>query len=156
MDDHLMRIGEIAGFFNVSVKTIRVYEKAGIIKPVKTDPETRYRYYSPEQVQQLNAVLELKQLGFSLAEIKTLLHGGTTAGEFSTALTRKQAMWQNVISSAEHKISAIDNIAASMANTSQADKLHELTDEERAWLLVKMVCVGDLQGQSILSEALWV
>lgn len=25
-----------------------------------------------------------------------------------------------------------------------------------AWLLVKMVCVGDLYGQSVLSEALWL
>ena len=80
MDDNLLRIGEIAGFFNVSVKAIRIYEKMGIIKPVKVDPKTKYRYYSADQVQQLDAVLELKQLGFSLAEIKRLLDGGMEIG----------------------------------------------------------------------------
>lgn len=36
------------------------------------------------------------------------------------------------------------------------NKMHELTEEERAWLLVKMVCVEDLHGQSLLSEAIWL
>ena len=34
MDDVLMRIGEIAAFFDTSVKAMRVYEKTGILKPV--------------------------------------------------------------------------------------------------------------------------
>ena len=32
----------------------------------------------------------------------------------------------------------------------------EMTEEERAWLLVKMVCIEDLRVQKVLSEALWV
>ena len=27
MEEHLMKIGEIAAFFNVSVKAVRIYEK---------------------------------------------------------------------------------------------------------------------------------
>ena len=67
-----MRIGEIAAFYNISVKAMRVYEKMGIIKPVKIDGITNYRYYAADQVQQLDALLELKELGFSLMEIKTV------------------------------------------------------------------------------------
>lgn len=52
---------------------MRLYEKKGIIKPVKVDEENGYRYYSAEQVQQLNALLELKTLGFSLDEIKMVI-----------------------------------------------------------------------------------
>ena len=66
MNDDLLRIGEIAGFFDVSAKALRIYEKMGIIKPVKIDAKTKYRYYSADQVQQLNALLDLKELGFSL------------------------------------------------------------------------------------------
>ena len=76
MDGDLMRIGEIAAFYNISVKAMRVYEKMGIIKPVKIDGITNYRYYAADQVQQLDALLELKELGFSLVEIKKLLEGG--------------------------------------------------------------------------------
>jgi len=154
MDNDLMRIGEIAGFFNVSAKAIRIYEKMGIIKPVKVDPKTKYRYYSADQVQQLNALLDLKELGFSLSEIKKLLDGGMTNEKFMEALIRKKASWQNLVASIENKINVIDEITDNMAENKT--KMHELTDEERAWLLVKMVCVGDMRGQSVLSEAIWV
>ena len=63
MKNDLMLIGEIADFFGISRKAIR--------KPVKVDASNGYRYYSAEQVQQLNALLELKSLGFSLDEIKS-------------------------------------------------------------------------------------
>ena len=45
MKDDLMLIGEIADFFGVSRKAIRLYEKKGILKPVKTDAANGYRYY---------------------------------------------------------------------------------------------------------------
>ena len=43
-----------------------------------------------------------------------------------------------------------------MSNSQEAEKIHELTEEERAWLLVKMVCVEDLAAQHALIEALWL
>lgn len=156
MDDNLMRIGEIAGFFNVSIKAIRIYEKTGIIKPAKIDEKTGYRYYNADQVQQLNALIELKQLGFSLSEIKELLKGSITNEKFMEALVHKKTAWQNVIASADNKIDAIDSITKRMSASEPAVRIHELTDEERAWLLVKIVCVEDLQAQSILSEAIWL
>lgn len=45
MKDDLMLIGEIADFFGISRKAIRLYEKKGIIKPVKVDAANGYRYY---------------------------------------------------------------------------------------------------------------
>lgn len=156
MDDTLMKIGEIAGFFGVSVKAIRVYEKTGIIKPAKIDNFTGYRYYTADQVQQLNALLELKQLGFSLAEIKKLLDGDMSNDQFMEALVHKKMTWQNTIATAENKVHSIDKITERMSTSEPATKMHELTEEERAWLLVKMVCVEDLHGQSVLSEAIWL
>jgi len=40
MEEPLMKIGEIAAFYNVSVKAIRIYEKKGILVPAKVDPYT--------------------------------------------------------------------------------------------------------------------
>lgn len=50
MEEHLMKIGEIAAFFNVSVKAVRIYEKKGIIRPARIDKQTGYRYYTADQV----------------------------------------------------------------------------------------------------------
>lgn len=159
MDDDnlkLMRIGEIANFFNVSVKAMRLYEKMGIIKPVKVDTQTGYRYYAADQVPQLNALLELKQLGFSLSEIKTLLDGGMDNNAFMEALVHKKVKWQETIAVAENKINAIDSITTRLATSKPAIKMHELTEEERAWLLVKMVCIENLASESTLSMAIWL
>ena len=156
MEEPLMKIGEIAAFFDVSIKAVRIYEKMGIITPAKIDSATGYRYYTADQVQQINALLELKSLGFSLIEIKKIMKGGTTNDQFITALTQKRMTWQDAISTAENKIEAIDAISQRLNKSQTRAKLDELTDEERAWLLVKMVCVEDLRGQSILSEAIWL
>ena len=53
MDEQLLKIGELAGLCNVSPKALRVYEKRGLIKPVKIDEESGYRYYSADQVKDL-------------------------------------------------------------------------------------------------------
>lgn len=156
MNEPLMKIGEIAAFFNVSVKAMRLYEKMGIITPVKVDPVTNYRYYTVEQVQQINALLELKSLGFSLSEIKDIIVGNTTHDQLLVALSRKKLAWQESIVAANNKIDAIESISSNLTDSETSKKLHELTDEQRSWLLVKMVCVEDIRGQKILSEALWL
>uniref|UniRef100_UPI004057765D MerR family transcriptional regulator n=1 Tax=Acetatifactor sp. TaxID=1872090 RepID=UPI004057765D len=156
MKDNLMLIGEIAEFFNVSRKAIRLYEKKGIIKPVKVDEQNGYRYYSVQQVQQLNALLEFKALGFSLDEIKTVMDGDTTKEQLLCALEKKQQAWQEAMNAARYKAESLDNIMKNLQASHSAEKIREMTDEERAWLLVKMVCIEDIRAQKALSEALWV
>lgn len=156
MEETLMKIGEVAAFFNVSVKAIRIYEKKGIIKPAKVDPQTGYRYYTADQVQTLNALLELKTLGFSLSEIKNIISGGINHSELLAALTRKRLAWQEAITAAENRIDAIDKITGRINQSRDAVRLQELTDEQRAWFLARMVCIEDLHGQKVLREALWL
>ena len=156
MDDILMRIGEIAAFFNVSVKAMRIYEKMGILKPVKIDEKTGYRYYSADQVKQLDALLELRKLGFSLSEIKKLLESGMTKDQYMEVLVHKKSMWQDKISEAQDKIDNISEIIKSLETSKPPIKLHELTEEERAHLLSRMVCLESLHARSTLSEAIWL
>ena len=156
MKNEMMLIGEIAEFFGVSRKAIRLYEKRGIIKPVEVDAKTGYRYYSVEQVQQLNALLELKAMGFSLDEIKTLMNGETTKEQLTAALQKKQQAWQEAMDAAKYKMECLGQVIRNVQNSKAAEKISEMTEEERAWLLVKMVCIEDVRAQKALSEALWL
>ena len=156
MKDDLMLIGEIADFFGVSRKAIRLYEKKGILKPVKTDAANGYRYYSAEQVQQLNALLELKALGFSLDEIKMILDGKTAKESLLEMLEKKRWAWLETIDSARYKEECLGEMIQNLQASSAAQEITEMTEEERAWLLVKMVCLEDVRAQKILSEALWL
>lgn len=156
MEEQLMKIGEIAAFFNVSQKAIRIYEKAGILVPAKVDPETGYRYYNAQQVQTLNALLELKTLGFTLKEIKKVMAGGFGSESFMAALAKKHIMWEDAIATAQNKMESIDKIKERLSASKAVGVMQDMTDEQRAWLLVKMVCVEDMRSQSVLSEALWL
>ena len=156
MKNELMLIGEIADFFGISRKAMRLYEKKGIIKPVKVDTTNGYRYYSAEQVQQLNALIELKALGFSLDEIKMIIDGKTSKTPLLEMLETKRQAWQETINSAKYKEECLDNIIRNLQDSQAAEKITLMTEEERAWLLVKMVCIEDVKEQKILSEALWL
>ena len=67
-----LKIGEFSQMMQVTVKTLRHYEQKGLLKPDEVDEWTGYRYYTVEQMQRLNSIRELQQLGFSLDEIGLL------------------------------------------------------------------------------------
>lgn len=71
MDDMIYTTGEFAKKAGVSVRTIRYYDKQGILKPSFTS-ESGYRLYSDKDFARLQKILTLKYLGFSLEEIQEI------------------------------------------------------------------------------------
>ena len=69
----MIRIGDLSKLSLVSVKTLRYYDELGLLKPELVDPFTGYRMYEFHQLERLNRILALKDLGFSLEEIGRLL-----------------------------------------------------------------------------------
>jgi len=67
-----LKIGEFSQLMQVTVKTLRHYETLGLLLPEEVDEWTGYRFYSIGQMQRLNDIRRLKDLGFSLDEIKEL------------------------------------------------------------------------------------
>lgn len=72
-----LTIGEFSRFCQVTVKTLRHYERMKLLVPNEVDEWTHYRYYDVAQMQQLNGILRLKEMGFSLEEVRDLLDEGT-------------------------------------------------------------------------------
>ncbi|MFC3418695.1 MerR family transcriptional regulator [Salinicoccus hispanicus] len=64
-------IGEMAKLHNTTIKTLHYYDKVGVLKPDYVESESGYRYYTTDQFEQLNTIQYLKELGFSLKEIKS-------------------------------------------------------------------------------------
>ena len=71
----MFSIGEIAAVCEMSVNALRFYESKSLVKPVHTDLESGYRYYSRENLLRLRTILKLKDAGLSLLEIKDYLDG---------------------------------------------------------------------------------
>ena len=71
--DHLLSIGEMAEANHVSIATLRLYDRMGLLKPSYRDAESNYRYYDIRQTSRLDIIRYLQNLGMSLAEIQALL-----------------------------------------------------------------------------------
>ncbi len=64
-----MTSGEIAKKTGISQKAIRLYDEKGLLKPTGYT-EGKYRLYDKEALLVLEKIIALKQVGFSLEEIK--------------------------------------------------------------------------------------
>ena len=90
------KIGEFSRLGRVTVRTLRHYEKIGLLKPGIVDRWTGYRYYSPEQLQKLLSIVQLKQLGFSLAEITELYEDDTHSPDIRALESKIKACEQEL------------------------------------------------------------
>jgi DNA-binding transcriptional MerR regulator len=67
-------IGEAGKICNISGKTLRYYEKIGLISPDMIG-ENDYRYYSRETLLTIPVIKYYKQMGFTLREMRDLVNG---------------------------------------------------------------------------------
>ena len=66
----LYRIGEFSKLTDIPIRTLRYYDSIDLFKPSEVDLFTNYRYYKEEQVKDLELINELKEVGFTLEEIR--------------------------------------------------------------------------------------
>lgn len=79
----LISIGQFSKICSVSVKTLRHYDKIGLLKPASVDKFTSYRYYDEGQLDIMLTINRLKRYGFSLAEIKAFINESNKGVLFS-------------------------------------------------------------------------
>lgn len=54
---HGFTISEFAKLRDININSLRYYEKIGVLTPAYTDPNTGYRYYTPDQLSVLDVIL---------------------------------------------------------------------------------------------------
>lgn len=58
--------GQMAELNGVSRKTLRLYQEKGVLVPAYVDENTGYRYYTLEQIAQLDLIQKLQAIGLTL------------------------------------------------------------------------------------------
>jgi len=71
-DNTMLTIGKVAKLAEVSIDTIRYYERGGLLSPAQKSG-AGYRLYNDEAVRRLNFIKHAQHCGLSLAEIRQLL-----------------------------------------------------------------------------------
>lgn len=69
-------INELAKLAGISTRTLRYYDKQGLLK-ARRNPENNYRYYEESEVDQLQKILFLKLFDLPLEQIKQVMQTST-------------------------------------------------------------------------------
>ena len=83
-----MTVGELAKRMNVTVRTLQYYDKEGVLCP-SAQSEGGRRLYTDKDVVRLHQLLSLKQLGFSLEDIKKRLLPLDSPADVAAALEQQ-------------------------------------------------------------------
>jgi len=104
----MIKIGDFARLSQVSVVTLRYYDEMDLLKPVKVDSCTGYRFYSSDQLSRLNRILALKDLGFSLEQIKLMLTDDLTVEQLRSMLTMQRKEVEKRLADEQERLARIE------------------------------------------------
>ncbi len=67
----LYMISAVAEMFDIHPQTLRLYEREGLLRPSRTEGNTRL--YGEEDLERLRAILNLREMGVNLAGVDIIL-----------------------------------------------------------------------------------
>jgi DNA-binding transcriptional MerR regulator len=104
----MFKIGEFSRIARISTRQLRHYDEIGLFQPERTEPGTGYRYYSAAQLPQLNRILALKDLGFTLEQIARLMQQKLSAEELGAMLTMRKAQIEQALQAELERVRSIE------------------------------------------------
>lgn len=123
-------IGEFSQITRASVKALRLYHEKGVLVPDFVDPESGYRYYSQEQVAEARVVANLKDLGFSLSEVKDVLGSCEEDGDLLDRLREKRRVLEKRVSRFQDSIADIELVLSGQLSESGVSESSEAVVEK--------------------------
>ncbi len=69
----MLSIGEFSRVTQLTIKALRLYHEKGLLIPDRIDCDSKYRYYRSSAVEKAITIRRLKDMGFSLHEIKEIV-----------------------------------------------------------------------------------
>jgi DNA-binding transcriptional MerR regulator len=104
----MFSIGEFARHGRVSVRMLRHYDAIGLIRPACVDVATGYRFYEASQLDELNRVIALKDLGFTLQQVQAILEEKVSAAELRGMLKLRRAEIQATIDAETTRLARVE------------------------------------------------
>ncbi|MGL4991614.1 MAG: MerR family transcriptional regulator [Sarcina sp.] len=109
-------IGELSNIFGISTDTLRYYDKIGVLK-ASINPDNNYRYYLLQDIEKLELILGIRDLGVSLSKIKETIENENLE-EYKNLIEIQKVMINRKIETLKelkvrlnNSIAVIDNVA---------------------------------------------
>ena len=105
----MFAIGEFARHGRVSVRMLRHYDAIGLLRPAYVDPTTGYRSYTAGQFADLNRIVALKDLGFGLEQVRTMIADEISPAELRALLTIRRAELESTVAESYARLAQVES-----------------------------------------------
>ena len=107
--DGLLTTGDMARLSGSTLRTVRFYEEAGLLCPVERS-DGGHRMFHPRELSKLRLVLDLREVGLSLGEIKQLFSLKRGCGTPEQASKDMSAILENQVEMLQRKITILRRV----------------------------------------------
>ncbi len=105
----MFTIGDFARHGRVSVRMLRHYDAIGLLCPAYVDEATGYRSYQAAQLADLNRLVALKDLGFTLEQVRAMLADEISLIEVRAMLTLRRAEVESELAESAARLTQIES-----------------------------------------------
>lgn len=106
----MLKISEFAVLTGIPATSLRYYDQIGLLKPEMSDPNTGYRYYAYQQLNQANRLTSLRSLGFSLEELQQIITNQLSPGQTRQVLKHRRQAIQQKMREAEQQLLVVEHL----------------------------------------------
>lgn len=117
----MFTIGDFARLGRVSVRMLRHYDAIGLLTPATVAADTGYRYYQAAQLRRLNRIIALKELGFTLQQVRAILDEQVGADELRGMLRMRRAQLEAQMSADAARLTAVEARLRTIAREGHMD-----------------------------------
>lgn len=104
----MFTIGDFARYGRVPARMPRHYDEIGLLHPDRTDPSTGYRYHGAAQLARLNRIITLKDLGFTLQQVRAVLDEAVGPEELRGMLRLRRTELEAAMAAAAARLAQVE------------------------------------------------
>jgi DNA-binding transcriptional MerR regulator len=150
----MFRIGDFSRIARVSARLLRFYDEIGLFTPARADPQTGYRYYTVDQLTQLNRILVLKELGFNLDQVREILGSNVGTAELRNMLLLRRNDVELALAAESHRLRHIETRIAQLESdgTLSAEDVIVRTEPARLLLSLRRTVPSFREARALIAE----
>lgn len=146
-----LRVKEFADFCNISVRALHLYDKIDLFHPCIIDGTNGYRYYNASQILELNTIISLKKVGFTLNEIKKLKEHGFSKQDIIESLENKILENRRQMEIASYNIKNLRQMLDVLGKRPEKPD-----DKQEALRISHLLCLENDKLEEEFSQILWL
>lgn len=148
----MFRIGDFSRIARVSARLLRFYDEIGLLAPEHADPRSGYRFYTVAQLERLNRITVLKELGFSLEQIAGILQRNLSPAELRAMLELRRNDVEHTLIQEQQRLRHIETRIAQIEveGTFSADDVVLRAEPARRLLSLRRTVASFAQARSLI------